>query len=185
MLQTEPGNGREEARQRYAVIARKYEPDVFRHALRLTTGNSDWASDLTQDALISGYTHCMANKLDFSGNIRAWLMRVVTTRFINEYRRGKKWNADVALEDLLEPSHLESDDPYVTGMFDEPLERALRQLPEDQRMCVLLVDIEEMSYQEASQLLEVPVGTVRSRLARARLRLYTLLMPYAKSKGIL
>ncbi len=187
------GRGGEEQRERYAQIARRYEPEILRHALRLCGGNLDWASDLTQDALISGYSQTLENKLDFGGNVRAWFMRVVTTRFINEFRRNKKWNSEIAIEKLDEsPAHssvvssqAESEDPYVSGMFEEPLERALRQLPDDQRICVLLIDIEEMSYAEASQLLQVPVGTVRSRLARARLRLYTLLMPYAKSKGIL
>jgi RNA polymerase sigma-70 factor (ECF subfamily) len=180
------------SRDEYAELARRHEPQVLRHALRLCNGNLDWAKDLTQDALIAGYSLSRHGKLDYRGNVKAWFLRVVTTRFINEFRRNKKWTNDQDVEKLDQiPAYTEAvstdlvcEDPFVSGMFDEPLERALRALPENQRLCVLLIDVEEMSYEEAAELLQAPVGTVRSRLARGRLRLYSLLMPYAKSKGI-
>lgn len=172
-------------RSRYSLLARRYESDLFRHAFRLCGGNSDWAKDLTQDALIAGYSQALEGKLDFSANVKGWFLRVVTTRFINEYRRKKRWQSDIPVEHVDSTSDLKPEDPFVAGTFDEPLERALRQLPDEQRLSVLLIDVEQMSYAEAAEFLGIPVGTIRSRLARARMRLYELLMPYAKSRGII
>jgi RNA polymerase sigma-70 factor (ECF subfamily) len=181
----------EELRKRYAELARLHEPAILRHALRLCGGNLDWASDLAQDALITGFKQSLENKLDYDGNARAWFLRVVTTRFINEFRRKKKWTSETPIDKIDEVAALServSKSSSVDSPFDEvldgPLELALAQIPDDYRICVLLIDVEEMSYAEAAELLQVPVGTIRSRLARARLKLYTLLLPYAKSRRI-
>lgn len=185
------GMGSDTARQReaYSALAKGLEPELVRHGLRLTNGDLDWAKDLTQDAIVAGFPLFVEGKLEAERNIRAWFMRVLTNRFINQLNRKRKWTSDTPIEDLdsgaVAANRTESpDDALERLLLDEPLEAALRSLPEDQRLCVLLVDVEEMEYREAADLLGIPIGTVRSRLARARLRLFSLLLPYAKSRGL-
>jgi len=155
----------------------------MRHGLRLCGGDLDWAQDLVQDALIAGFAELKAGRLDLEGNVKSWLLRVVTNRFINQYNRAKKWTADAAPDELeVIPTSNDGPDSLVEATFDDPIQCALTDLQEDQRACVLMVDVQDMSYDEAAQALQVPVGTVRSRLARGRLKLYTSLLPYAKSR---
>jgi RNA polymerase sigma-70 factor (ECF subfamily) len=176
-------------REAYSALAKSLESDLLRHGLRLTNGDLDWAKDLAQDTIVAGYPIYLEGKLAAERNIRAWFLRVLTNRFINQYNRKRKWTSDSTVEDV-DAQRISTDGPEVPGealertLLDEPLENALAALPEEQRLCVLLVDIEEMEYAEAARLLEIPVGTVRSRLARARLRLYTLLLPYARSRRL-
>jgi RNA polymerase sigma-70 factor (ECF subfamily) len=187
--QERTGSDREALTEAYSRLAKSVESELLRHALRLTNGDWDWARDLTQDSIVAGYPLYLEGKLAAERNIRAWFMRVLTNRFINQYNRKRKWTSDTSVDDL------DAHGPFVERaespgeamerlLLDEPLETALRSLPDDQRLCVLLVDVEEMEYAEAARLLQIPIGTVRSRLARARLRLYTLLLPYAKSRGL-
>ena len=176
-------------RTRYAALARSVEPDLLRHALRLCNGDLDWAKDLTQDALIAGYVVAREGKLEQGAGVRCWFVRVVTNRFINEYNRKKRWIADVDTDKLEDhPSGSEpsptAEEAICADTLDEPLAAAVMQLPEEQRLCVLLVDVGELTYAEAAELLRTPVGTVRSRLARGRLKLYSLLLPYARSRRI-
>ncbi len=173
----------------YAALARSLESDLIRHALRLCKGDFDWAKDLVQDAIIAGYPLYVEGRLSEERNMRAWFMRVVTTRFINQFNRKRKWESDTPVEDVgaersMADPRGSPEEILDRSTFDEPLEAALGQLPDEQRLCVLLVDVEGLEYAEAASQLQIPVGTVRSRLARARLRLYTLLLPYAKSRGL-
>jgi RNA polymerase sigma-70 factor (ECF subfamily) len=173
-----------QAKQDYSRIVRGLEPDVLRHALRLSK-DLDWAHDLVQDAFIAGYPLFLDGSLNESGNLKGWFTRVVTNRFINEFKRRNKWTSDTSVEDadVLKSGHRAEVDSEIERMLSEPLEAALAQLSVDHRLCVLLVDVSGMDYVQAAQTLEIPVGTVRSRLARARLKLYALLLPYAKSRG--
>ena len=177
-------------RESYSVLAKSLESDLLRHGTRLTNGDLDWAKDLAQDTIVAGFPIYLEGKLAAERNIRAWFLRVLTNRFINQYNRKRKWISDASVEDI-DAQRSSPEGPGSPGgaidrtVLDGPLENALAALPEEQRLCVLLVDIEEMEYAEAARLLEIPIGTVRSRLARARLRLYSLLLPYAKSRGLL
>ena len=166
-------------------MVRNLEPEILRHAFRLARDH-DWANDLVQDAFIAGYPLYLDGSLSESGHLRGWFTRVVTNRFINELKRRKKWISDTAVEDadMHSSGHRAEADTAVDRMLSEPLESALSELSTDHRLCILLVDVEDMDYAEAAKALDIPIGTVRSRLARARLRLYSLLLPYAKSKGI-
>jgi RNA polymerase sigma-70 factor (ECF subfamily) len=158
-------------------------------------GNEDRAQDLAQDALVRAY-EAYEHPTPFSpAQTRAWLLRILTNGFINEYRRRAKWEAGVdaaalAADGAAAPPALRADDSdtpgaaLLTGTLDEPLERALAALPEAMRLCVLLVDVEGLDYAEAAQALSVPVGTVRSRLSRARLRLQTTLRDYALDRRL-
>jgi RNA polymerase sigma-70 factor (ECF subfamily) len=121
----------------------------------------------------------------------AWLARIVTNLFINDYRRRQKWEAGVTVDDLtasgeIGPATAQTPETaLLTQGFDEPIEKALSVLPDALRMTVLLVDVHEYSYQEAAETLQIPVGTVRSRLARARFQLQETLATYAQERGLM
>jgi RNA polymerase sigma-70 factor (ECF subfamily) len=203
---TEPKgqSDRSDLRTRFLMLARRCEADLLRLARRLCKGGEDCAQDLAQETLVKAYEAFVSgnyqpaegNSSDEGRNFRAWLLRIQSNRFINDYRRSKKWDAGVDVETLTAGGEIgpegtraaPADVPGATLLeetLDEPLERALARLPEGLRLCVLLVDVQGMEYAEAARILNIPVGTVRSRLARARYLLHQWLHDYAKERRIL
>jgi RNA polymerase sigma-70 factor, ECF subfamily len=183
-------------RERFAEIARRCEAALMRLALRLCKGGHDCAQDLVQETLVRAYEAFRMGKYKEGFSPQAWLSRILTNGFINEYRRKTRWDAGVDVETLTAggevgppETHAASADvpgaSLIKETLDEPLERALNTLPEGLRLVVLLVDLQEMSYQEAAATLNIPVGTVRSRLSRARYMLQDLLRDYARERRLL
>lgn len=168
--------------------ARRNEGALLRAARRLTSGDEDRAQDLVQEALVKGYEAYVAGRFAGSDGARAWLLRIMTNGFINEYRREAKWASDRDLDDpgvecaLVGRQSDRPDAALLAATLDEPLERALASLSPEARACVVLVDIEGLEYSEAAQALSLPIGTVRSRLSRARLRLHAQLYDYARER---
>ncbi len=188
--------GLEERRAAFVALARRHEADLVRAARRLCRGDDDRAQDLVQDALIRAYLAYVGDRVDHERNLRAWLLRILTNLFINDHKRRQKWEADIDVETLtrggetgLASTHAApADVPGVALMdatLDEELERALALLSDPLRLCVILVDMEGLDYAEAAAALGVPIGTVRSRLSRARMQLHDRLMDYARRQGIL
>jgi RNA polymerase sigma-70 factor (ECF subfamily) len=151
-------------------------PRLRRYA-RALTGSREAADDLTQDTLERawvkrGLWREQAGSAD--GKLRAWLFAVMHNVFINGVKRTRQFDS----LDELAAAHPE---PAAAGASAETdavfadLQAALRRLPDEQREVVLLVGLEQLSYAEAAQALDVPIGTVMSRLARARERLRQLL----------
>jgi RNA polymerase sigma-70 factor (ECF subfamily) len=177
-------------RERFAEIARRCEASLLRQARRLTRGNEDVAQDLVQDALVRAYEAFRSGRFLEGFQPCAWLARIVTNLFINDYRRRQKWEAGVTVDNLTAggdtgPTITQTPETVLlTQGFEEPVERALHALPESLRITVLLVDVHEYSYQEAAEALQIPVGTVRSRLARARFQLQETLAIYAQERGL-
>jgi RNA polymerase sigma-70 factor (ECF subfamily) len=157
----------EERFTRYVVP----EIEVMLRVARSITGDGAEAEDLVQDALLRAY-----RSIDtFDGrHPRAWLLTILRNAHINRNRRQRP----VLLDDPDAPEVGERDggvagpeDEYVDGTFDAVVERSLRALPDDARRVVELVDLAGLSYAEAAEALEVPIGTVMSRLHRARRRI--------------
>ena len=195
MLTMDGNFEQDKRRAQFGAIAKQCETMLMRAAMRLCRGGHDCAQELVQDALVRGYEAFRDGKFREGFNPCAWLTRILTNHFINDYRRKQKWDAGVDVETLTaggevgpESTRAKSADlpeaALLAGMFDEPLECALNALPEALRMVIMLVDVEERSYQEAAEMLGIPVGTVRSRLSRARYALQDMLKGYAKQKGI-
>lgn len=182
----------QDGRARFGAMARHCESVLIASARRLVRGDDDRVLDLVQEALVRGYEAFRAGKFLEGGRPCAWLARILTNYFINEYRREKRWSAGVTVEDLTAGGEVgpeqtradAADRALLEATLDEPLECALAALPEGLRIAVILVDLQDHSYQEAADLLQIPIGTVRSRLARARYQLAEALESYAKERGL-
>lgn len=190
----EAGNA-EQRRAAFGALVEQHEADLLRVARRLCQGKDDQAQDLVQDALVRAYQAYRAGQFAAGHNVRAWFVRILTNHFINEYRRDKRWNAGVNVDTLTAGGEtgppathaVPADTPgarLIAQTLDEPLEQALAGLPDAMRLCVVLVDVEGWEYAEAAQMLNIPIGTVRSRLARARLQLQDLLADYARDRRL-
>ena len=124
-------------------------------------------------------------------NCRAWLSTILRNTFINDLRRRQARPAPVGYEEVAERSVYPQlqDADAEGGLFDrivdEEVVRAIEELPEDFRVPLVLADLEGIGYQEIAALLDVPIGTVKSRLFRARRRLQQRLYGYAVEMGYL
>lgn len=156
----------------YNRLVRAHERQAYAVALRLLR-KPELAEDATQDAFIQAYRALDTFR---GGYFRAWLMRIVTNRCYDLLRASTRRAAD-SLDDQAfeaEPhwaSTTPADDPVTRatqGELGQLLERALAQLPEDQRTTVILCDIQGYAYEETAQIMDVALGTVKSRLSRAR-----------------
>src|SRR6516164_8667833 len=138
-------------------------PRLRRYA-RALTRDSTRADDLVQDTLVRGLAKAHLWQADT--DIRAWLFTIMHNQYVNIVRRAQREAATVDV-DRVASTLVATTDPTASRQLSE-LDRALGQLSEGQRAVVLLVGLEGMSYDEAAKILRVPIGTVRSRLARAR-----------------
>jgi RNA polymerase sigma-70 factor (ECF subfamily) len=176
--------GRRDKRDAFERQAERIFPSVFGTALRLTRSREE-AEDLTQEAIVRAYD--AYERFDGS-NFKAWMLRIVTNLYINKYRQRQRGPQMGSLEDegVAEPISAESEVPDRV-LFDETLgaeiEEALASVPIDFRTAVILSDIEGLSYQEIADATTVPVGTVRSRLARGRSMMRKALEQYALREG--
>ena len=159
-----------------------YQSKIFALALRIL-GDEDSAEDITQNTFLTAYLklHRFRN-----GSFRSWLYRITTNACIDEIRRHKRHPIlPLEYEDDAEEKLLPANDfngfsilPEIEvekHELEQVVQQALNFLDADQRVVVVLVDLQDCDYQEAAQILGVPIGTVKSRLARARLRLHHLL----------
>ena len=184
----------EAKRREFAVLAHTHETALIRASVRLCRGQHDRAQDLAQDTLVRAYQAYLDGRFQHGSSAWPWLLRILTNLFINDLNHRRRWDADVDLDTLTlsgnaGPAQTHAAPADVPGMdlmartLDEGLEHALAMLSDSLRVCVLLADMEGLSYEETAQVLGIPVGTVRSRLARARMKLHDLLQDFAKQHG--
>lgn len=189
-----PDEAAAKRRTAFAALAQQHDGDLLRAACRLCRGDLDRAQDIVQDTWVRAYEAYAAGHFREGTNARAWLLRIVTNLFINDYNRRRKWESGPDLETLTSggeagpvETHAPSQEiPGVALMertLDEELERALGKLSDGLRLCVVLVDVEGLDYAEAAAALQVPIGTVRSRLSRARMQLTDILSDWARRHG--
>ena len=155
---------------------------VYNVARRLTRHEAD-ARDLVQDAFLRAFQHF--DSFTTGTNCRAWLFTITYSVFVNRYRRKQRQPALVAADEL----GWSVDDRVVDRRSPPPttparataaadVESALAELPDDFKAAIVLVDLEDLSYEDAAAVLDCPVGTVRSRLFRARKHLAERLRGY-------
>ncbi len=178
--------GKRDKRESFERQAEKVFPSVLGTALRLTRSRED-AEDLAQEAIVRAYDAYER----FDGlNFKAWMLRIVTNLYINRYRQRQRGPMLGSLEEegAIEPVSSETELPdrlLFDNVVGSEIEEALWKVPEDFRMAVILSDIEGLSYQEIADATNVPIGTVRSRLARGRSMLRRALEGYALKEGYL
>jgi RNA polymerase sigma-70 factor, ECF subfamily len=178
----------EDRRARFDAEAVVHLRAVYNAALRLTR-DPERARDLTQDAMLRAFR--AFDTFRAGTNARAWLLKVVYSVFVNQYhhdRRSPSTESIEALEarDGFEPAAAPVPliDPWQADGWTEPVVReALDRLPDEFRTAVLLVDVEELTYEEAASVMGCAVGTIRSRLFRARRLLATALAGLAPQPG--
>lgn len=165
---------------------------LFAAALRLTRNDSE-AQDLVQDALVRAYR--FQHHFEPGTNLKAWLLRILTNTFINHYRRSARERrvldqeegapiGDGVMSRAAMRSLTDSTAVAQEGLLRKEIVAAIDNLPEDYRVMVVLADIEELAYKEIADMLSVPIGTVMSRLHRARKLLQKSLLDQAVQMGI-
>jgi RNA polymerase sigma-70 factor (ECF subfamily) len=161
-------------------------------ASRLARNQAD-AEDLVQETFVKAMR--ARSQFETGTNIRAWLMRILTNTFINRFRRGGLErsvidgpDADPLADGWIGASTMQAmRDPESTALrplLEAEIQTALDNLPEEFRLPVLLVDVEELSYREAAEVMNCPIGTVMSRLHRGRRQLRSHLIEHARAIGL-
>jgi RNA polymerase sigma-70 factor (ECF subfamily) len=182
-------------RRRFADDAMPYAPQLFGTALRMTRNRAD-AEDLVQETMLKGFR--AYESFETGTNLRAWLFRILTNTFINRYNAKKARPQESDFGDLDEfylytrapalARRLEgrSAEEEVIDLFtDDEVKAALEDLPEIFLLPVLLADVQDFSYQEIADMLDIPLGTVMSRLHRGRQALQKALVEFAESRGLI
>jgi RNA polymerase sigma-70 factor (ECF subfamily) len=171
----------EERRRRFEALAAPLQHEIYRTAYRLC-GHEEDARDVAQEAFVRAYQHF--DRFAPGSNFRAWLHRILRNLFINRYHQARS-RAEVPLEEIDPSGGPPADAAILREALDEEVERALAALGDDYRTVVVLADMQELSYEEISRALKIPLGTVRSRLFRARRLLQGSLREYARQRHLL
>lgn len=180
--------------QDFAEQAMEYAPQLYSAALRMTRNQAD-AEDLVQEAYLRGFRSF--HTFQEGTNLRAWLFRILTNAYINRYRAQQRrpTESDIAdVEDLylyrrlgsLEAAAaaMSAEEQFLDVFTDDEVKHALEDLPDNFRLPVLLADVEGFAYKEIAEMLDIPIGTVMSRLHRGRKAMQRALYDYAVARGL-
>jgi len=180
-----------ERQQDFQTEAMPHQSALYNYALKIVR-NSDDAQDLVQETYYKAYKNY--HQFNEGTNSKAWMFMILKNTFINNYRKLKKEPAKLDYDEIesfyesiksnqVKDNNLDLD--FYNNLFDDDLSTALAKLPEKMKKVFLLCDIEGYSYEEIAEIVNIPVGTVRSRLHRARKILQEELFGYAKVNGYL
>lgn len=189
LLMTQKNN----IQERYdRIFEQEFLPQIdalYTFAYHLTYNEED-ANDLVQETYLKAYRFIENYKE--GTNAKAWLFKILKNAFINQYRKKSKQPTKVDYEEIVN-YHDEEDTSYSSymdlreemfqAMMGDEVTNAINSLPVDFRVVILLCDIEGFTYEEISKIIDIPIGTVRSRLHRARNMLKEKLQEYAGSLG--
>ena len=178
----------------FSEVTMEHMPSLYTAALRMTRNPAD-AEDLVQETYLKAYRA-------FGGftegtNLKAWLYRILTNTYINAYRAKKRRPEESDIDDLenfylyrrlggLEGATAgrSAEDEVLDHFTETEVKEAIEALPEQFRMAVLLGDVEGFSYKEIAEILDVPIGTVMSRLHRGRRALQKRLYEFGRQRGL-
>ena len=181
-------------RSTFADQAMQYMPQLYAAAVRMTRNSAD-AEDLVQETYLKAYRSF--HTFEHGSNLRAWLYRILTNTFINKYR-AKQRRPDETDLDNIEDLYLyrriggleaalasrSAEDQLMDLFTDDEVKQALENLSEAFRLPVLLADVEGFSYKEIAEMLDIPIGTVMSRLHRGRKSMQKQLYEFAVERGL-
>jgi RNA polymerase sigma-70 factor, ECF subfamily len=175
----------------FAAEAMQYAPQLYSAAMRMTHNSAD-AEDLVQETYLRGYRGFAS--FEAGTNLRAWLFRILTNTFINTYRAKQRRPIETDLADVEDlymyrrlpilAASRSAEDQLFDLFTDDEVKEALEALPENFRLPVLLADVEDFSYKEIAEILDIPIGTVMSRLHRGRKAMQKRLFDYAQARGL-
>ena len=158
-------------------------------AFHLSLNDAD-ANDLVQEAYLKAYR--FIDKYEGGTNAKAWLFKILKNAYINEYRKKSKRPTKVDFEEIISyqegessrlPGYTDLRNDLFNDLLGDEVTHAINALPLDYRTVILLCDVEGFTYEEIAKIIEVPIGTVRSRLFRARNLLKKKLKTYAEKRG--
>jgi RNA polymerase sigma-70 factor (ECF subfamily) len=181
-----------ERRKEFEAEALVHLDLLYNSAMQMTRNAAD-AEDLVQETFVKAYR--FFDRFKRGTNCRAWLFKIMKNNFINAFRKRSKEpvrvdfdQVEATLQAEPPPAVPQGEAANIEQVFEELVEddvkEALDQLPFEFRMVTILSDVEGLSYQEIADIMECPVGTVRSRLSRARRFLRGKLHEFARKRGI-
>jgi len=178
----------------FAEEAMEHMPSLYAAAMRMTRNKSD-AEDLVQETYLKAYR--AFGSFQEGTNLRAWLYRILTNTFINIYRAKKRRPEESDLDDVedlylyrrlggLEAAQAgrSAEDEVLDQITEGEVKAAIEALPEQFRMAVLLADVEGFQYKEIAEILDIPIGTVMSRLHRGRRALQKSLFEFGRQRRL-
>ena len=181
-------------RSTFAEQAEPFMAPLYVAALRMTRNPAD-AEDLVQETFLRAFRGFEG--FEAGTNLKAWLYRILTNTFINQYRAKKRRPDETDLDDVedlylyrrlggLEAAAVgrSAEDELMDFFTEVEVAKAVDGLPESFRLAVLLADVEEFSYKEIAEILDIPIGTVMSRLHRGRKLLQKELYDFASARGL-
>ena len=182
------------ARDTFARDATEYAPQLFATAVRMTRNRAD-AEDLVQETYLKAWR--AYDSYEEGTNLRAWLFRIMTNTYINKYNAKMRRPTETELDDVeelylyrrlgtIDQSRMSAsaEDQMMELFTDDEVKNAIEELPETFRMPLLLSDVDGFSYKEIAEMLDIPIGTVMSRLHRGRKAMQKRLYEFAKERGL-
>jgi RNA polymerase sigma-70 factor, ECF subfamily len=179
----------------FTAQAMEFMPSLYSAALRMTRNPAD-AEDLVQETYLRAYRGF--GSFEQGTNLKAWLYRILTNTFINRYRAAQRRPDETDLDEVedlylyrrlggLEGARASrsAEDELLDVLTEDEVREAVESLPEQFRLAVLLADVEGFSYKEIAEILDIPIGTVMSRLHRGRRGLQKRLYEFAAGRGLI
>ncbi len=179
---------------RFSDLTMEYMSSLYSAALRMTRNPSD-AEDLVQETYLKAYR--AFGGFQEGTNLKAWLYKILTNTFINSYRAKKRRPEQTELDDVEElylyrrlggleavAASRSAEEEVLDHFTEGEVKAAVEALPEQFRMAVLLSDVEGFAYKEIAEILDIPIGTVMSRLHRGRKALQKTLHDFGTSRGL-
>lgn len=188
-----PSKDRKKRREQFTELAMPLADLLYATASRML-GNRDQAEDLVQETFVRAWQNF--DRFELGTNFKAWIFQILTYLYLNERRSAKarEVTMDCAETSIQGAPQGESVKPGMTGadweslypsLVGDEFKQALERLSDDQRAILMLVTLGELSYQECADALGIPIGTVMSRLFRARKQLQSDLYSYARDRGLI
>jgi RNA polymerase sigma-70 factor (ECF subfamily) len=191
---SDQANGDAARQRQFSEQAMEFMPSLYTAALRMTRNPAD-AEDLVQETYLKAYRSWAS--FTQGTNLKAWLYRILTNTFINSYRSKKRRPEQTELDEVedlylyrrlggLEAAAAgrSAEDEAMDLFTDTDVKAAIEALPEQFRIAVLLADVEGFSYKEIAEILDIPIGTVMSRLHRGRKALQKALYDFGTHRGL-